>query len=38
MKVKLEIIKGPELGQIFEFAKPDTFIVGRGGEGYAGSF
>lgn len=32
MKVKLEVIKGPEVGRVFEFTKPDTFIVGRGGK------
>lgn len=32
MKVRLEVIKGPELGRVFEFIKPDTFIVGRGGK------
>jgi eukaryotic-like serine/threonine-protein kinase len=29
MKVKLEIIKGPQIGRSFEFTKPDTFLVGR---------
>lgn len=29
MKVKLEIIKGPQVGRSFEFTKPDTFLVGR---------
>jgi eukaryotic-like serine/threonine-protein kinase len=29
MKVRLEIIKGPQVGRSFEFTKPDTFIVGR---------
>ncbi|MBW6491597.1 MAG: protein kinase [Lentimicrobium sp.] len=29
MKVKLEIIKGPEVGRSFEFTEPDTFLVGR---------
>ncbi len=33
MKVTLAIIKGPDVGKIFEFTKPDTFIVGRGGKG-----
>lgn len=30
MKVRLEVVKGPEVGRIFEFTKPETFIVGRG--------
>jgi len=29
MKVTLKVTKGPEKGQIFEFDKPDTFLVGR---------
>jgi eukaryotic-like serine/threonine-protein kinase len=29
MKVKLEIIKGPQVGRSFEFSEPDTFLVGR---------
>jgi serine/threonine protein kinase len=29
MKVKLEIIKGPQVGRSFEFTRPDTFLVGR---------
>jgi serine/threonine-protein kinase len=29
MKVILEVIKGPEVGRVFEFTQPDTFIVGR---------
>ncbi|NMW20425.1 MAG: protein kinase [Chlorobiaceae bacterium] len=32
MKLSLEVIKGPETGQKFEFTQPDTFIVGRGGK------
>jgi serine/threonine-protein kinase len=32
MKVSLEVIKGPEVGRVFEFAQPDTFIVGRSGK------
>lgn len=32
MKVALEIVKGPETGRTFEFDKPDTFFVGRGGK------
>lgn len=32
MKLCLEVIKGPEAGKQFEFTKPDTFIVGRGGK------
>ncbi|MBA3036100.1 MAG: protein kinase [Desulfobacterium sp.] len=32
MKLRLEVIKGPETGRYFEFTQPDTFIVGRGGK------
>lgn len=32
MKLRLEVIKGPETGRYFEFTHPDTFIVGRGGK------
>ncbi len=32
MKLRLEVIKGPETGRHFEFTQPDTFIVGRGGK------
>lgn len=29
MIVKLEIIKGPQVGRTFSFTEPDTFLVGR---------
>ncbi len=29
MKVTLKVTKGPEKGKVFEFDKPDTFLVGR---------
>ncbi|MFZ5993479.1 MAG: protein kinase domain-containing protein [Thermodesulfobacteriota bacterium] len=29
MKVTLKVTKGPEKGKVFEFDRPDTFLVGR---------
>lgn len=34
MKVTLTIIKGPLIGQKFDFSEPDTFIVGRSKEAH----
>lgn len=38
MNVTLEIVKGPEAGRKFNFDKPDTFIVGRGGKNHSVHF
>jgi hypothetical protein len=29
MRVKLRLIEGPEVGKVFEFSEPDSFLVGR---------
>lgn len=32
MKLRLEVINGPDSGKYYDFTRPDTFIVGRGGK------